>query len=153
MLPAGRPASRVCAVYYQVWATDGTLSGTRIAFDIKPGSDGSFGRSLHSINGNLFFFAKMPGDYKDRLFVSSDGTLVSRVAIQTTSRTRRPRVNISNEMLTTVADHQMALTMLDKCRRTVSKHLRRHDRRLGTINNVNLQQLVCTMVFCIRVPG
>ena len=62
---------------------------------------------------------------------------------------------ISNEMLTTVVDHQVAHTMLDKCRprRTISKRFRRHGRRLGTINNVELQQLVCTTVFYIRVPG
>ena len=56
----------------ELWATDGTVSGTRMVADMEPGSVGSQPRSL-TVFGNQLFFTAAVGDAGRELW-ASDGT-------------------------------------------------------------------------------
>lgn len=56
----------------ELWRSDGTRRGTRLARDIAPGADGSGPGGLTNVNGTLFFDAD-DGRHGDELW-RSDGT-------------------------------------------------------------------------------
>ena len=57
---------------FELWASDGTVAGTRLVLDILPGAQGSTPRELTAFQGRLWFTADSPG--AGRELWTSDGT-------------------------------------------------------------------------------
>jgi ELWxxDGT repeat protein len=57
---------------HELWVTDGTVEGTRLVKDIRPGNEGSFLSKFVEVDGLLYFGAS-DGDHGQELWVS-DGT-------------------------------------------------------------------------------
>jgi ELWxxDGT repeat protein len=58
----------------ELWVTDGSAAGTRMALDVAPGSAGSWPIGFEVINGELLFFAYQDGTGSHRSMYATTGT-------------------------------------------------------------------------------
>ncbi len=66
----------------ELWETDGTESGTKLVYDIKPGSDGASVRFLTAVGSEIFFFANTSDTLLE--LWKTDGTTSGTVKIHDT---------------------------------------------------------------------
>ncbi|MFL6202042.1 MAG: hypothetical protein ACJ76J_22945 [Thermoanaerobaculia bacterium] len=64
---------------FELWASDGTVAGTRMVLDVLPGAQGSTPRDLTAFQGRLWFSAEGPG--LGRELWTSDGTAAGTVPV------------------------------------------------------------------------
>jgi uncharacterized repeat protein (TIGR01451 family) len=82
---------------WELYKSDGTLTGTVLVKDINPGPSSSMPDDLTNVNGTLFFLAEDPDDTGVSLW-KSDGTLTGTVRVKDISDSYVPIEHYDNEL-------------------------------------------------------